>query len=151
MSERSSTDPITPGYDQAQLDWQNSKLVCDQCQSTFDHWYARDNWESERPDHRHHTLHDLQESARRCPICELWMVGLREDDSFPQSHHEVVSEADQRERGLVMVRYVPIAGSYECTLIFSSTTPTSPMLSSYIDLYDSREHLSPRSKFVNSV
>ena len=151
MSKRSSTDPITAGYDQAQLDWLNSKIVCDQCQSIFDHWYARDNWESERPDHRHRTSRDLQESARCCPICELWIAGFRTDDFIPQSHHEVVSEADPRERGLVTVEYYPPGSYYECTLRFSSSTPTSPTLSSYIELYDASEYISPHPKLVNAV
>jgi hypothetical protein len=151
MSERSSTDPITAGYDQAQLDWLDSKKVCDKCQSVFDYWYARDDWESERPDHRHHTLRDLQESARCCPICELWMVSFRDDDRIPLSHHEVVSEADPRERGLVTVEYDPIYLSYTCTLMFSSATQTSRTLSSGIQVYDASKYVSPRSKLVNAV
>jgi hypothetical protein len=143
MSERSSTDPITAGYDQAQLDWLDSKKVCDKCQSVFDHWYARDNWESERPDHRHHTLRDLQESARCCPICELWMIGFRD--------YEVVSEADARERGLVTFRSELIRDCYSCILTFSSATPTLPTLYSYLIFYRSREYLSPRSKLVNGA
>jgi hypothetical protein len=151
MSERSSTDPITTGYDRAQLDWLNSKIVCDQCQSIFDHWYARDDWKSERPDHRHHNLLDLPESARCCPICELWMAGLRDSDSIPQLHDEVVSKVDPREKGLVTVHYHPLDGHYTCNLRFSSSTPTLLTLSSDIELYNDGEYISPRPKLVNAV
>jgi hypothetical protein len=138
-------------YDQAQLDWLDSKKVCDQCQSIFDHWYARNNWKSERPDHRHHTLLDLQESASCCPICELWMVGFRDDDLIPQSHHEVVSKVDLRERGLVTIEYFSPGGRYRCTLIHSPATPTSPTLSSRIELHKASEYVSPRLKPVNAA
>jgi len=144
MSEQASiTTAGSVGYDPTHQDWFDSKKVCDKCQEIFDHWYARYDWSSERPDHEHHTWHDLQESARDCPICELWMVGFLTDDSTGQSHQEVINAADPLERGVVRVLDQETDHSFSCILEFTSATSTSSLLESQIDVYDGGEYLFP--------
>lgn len=150
MSEEPLTDPIPVEYDQAQLDWLESKKLCDQCQSLFDHWYARDNWKSERPDHRHHTLRDLQESARRCPICELWIFSLQGTGSISQVRDEAVREINSpRERGLITIEYFELGRCYTCTWSLPPATATAVTLDSQIELYNASEYVSPRLKPAN--
>jgi hypothetical protein len=54
-----------------------SKTLCVECQSAFDHWYSRDDWSEAQPDHGHHSIVELEHSAREgCPIYELLLRSL---------------------------------------------------------------------------
>ena len=97
----SYTMDITPSpaqYSESQLSWLQSKKLCSECQSIFKHWKFRDHWNLNLPDHRHHFLSALYESARQgCPICEIFLTGF-----WPQIVDEARLE-DYRERGLVRI------------------------------------------------
>jgi hypothetical protein len=121
------TSAITSEYDESQLKWLRSKKVCDECQSIFDHWYARDNWDSERPDHSHHTPGGLQESARDgCPVCEIflnsfWDEGLSDAplQDYP-GRAQIEVEANEMGEKIFEIRLVYLGearSSRLCSLI----------------------------------
>lgn len=55
--------------------------LCDECQSIFNHWCDRDEWAERRPNHFHHSISGLEDSARRgCALCSLFFDSLDADD-----------------------------------------------------------------------
>lgn len=131
---------ITAGYDQAQLDWLNSKKLCDICENLFKYWYARDNWETERPDHRHDTLSSLQASAEDgCPVCEMFLNSFMNEAQDKLVSPSEAQLDDQNEQGLIRFFRVK-GGSYLIHLSFSTKLlglPHSTRLKSSIELYRS--------------
>jgi hypothetical protein len=76
-----SEDPGKPPFDlekatEQHAAWLRSRELCSKCKLIFQHWDARDDWESQVPDLRHHSLVGLRKSAQKCPTCQLLLDSL---------------------------------------------------------------------------
>jgi hypothetical protein len=77
-------------------------VLCAKFQFIFDNWDARDNWKSEIGEHGHHSITNLQESARNgCYICEIFTRSLSDYDI------ETIGSSARHQTSVVEVRRGP--------------------------------------------
>jgi hypothetical protein len=120
-TERQSPPPFDPEKAAKQhTAWLRSREVCSECNLIFQHWDARNAWDSQGPTLSHHNVVGLQASAQKCPICQLLL------DSIDQAAlGDVFLDPQAREvRGVVTVhafRYNTNDAVYDIFLNFGDS------------------------------
>jgi hypothetical protein len=91
--------------------------LCNKCQSIFDHWNGRNHWKERRPDHLHHTVPGLQDSARGgCHVCILLLGGIEE-----HTLREIWSKWPDEEAVVEVREWIGEEGHFAVDLIWRSS------------------------------